>query len=298
MKNFDEFYRKLQISETENAKNIEAKTKKKALIISIIILIIGIIFAIWSSNLLFIIPTLTVCFLVYLRIMKTKERKKYFKNRIINSIVNDFPEYSLKYVSYGRMNEMLYDEGEFEEYDKYSSEDLIVGIMENKYNLTIAEVVTEKKYTDSYGNTNWHVRFIGIVGVVELDKIIPANIKIEKNANFSFLNEKVELDSSEFEKYFDVLSDNKMLTMQILTADTMENLVEVIRKDIFRFQERFPEIKIKGNKVYVRIPTLDLFESKLTKEILDYKNIKEQYELLESTLSILKCIITKLDENI
>ena len=298
MKDFDNFYKKLKINEAENAKNIETKTKKKALIVTIIIFIIGIILSIWSSNPLFIIPTLIICFLAYLKMMKSKKRENYYKERIINSIVNNYPEYSLKYVVHGRMSEMLYDEGNFEDYDKYSSEDLIVGTMENKYNLTIAEVKTEKVEYDSEGNTNWITCFIGIIGVVQLDKTIPGNIKIEKNSTFSFENKKVELDSSEFEKYFDVISDNKMLTMQLLTADTMENLVELIQRDVFKLNGRFPEIKIKENKIYVRISTLNLFEANLAKNMLDYKNVKEQYELLDSTLSILKDITTKLEENI
>ena len=61
---------------------------------------------------------------------------------------------------------------------------------------------------------------------------------------------KIEMDSQEFEKYFDIYGENKIIAMQILTADVMNTMIE------FREQSKIQyELTIKQDQIYIRFHT-------------------------------------------
>ncbi len=59
-----------------------------------------------------------------------------------------------------------------------------------------------------------------------------------QDGKFYLEKNKLNMDSSEFEKYFDVKASNSIIGMQILTSDVMEELVDfkndVLDKSIIR----------------------------------------------------------------
>ena len=55
------------------------------------------------------------------------------------------------------------------------------------------------------------------------------------------------MDSKEFEKYFDIYSENKIVAMQILTSDIMESLIEFYNK----YQLEY-EIVFRNNTIYLK----------------------------------------------
>ena len=63
------------------------------------------------------------------------------------------------------------------------------------------------------------------------------------------------MDSKEFEKYFDVYSNSDIITMEILTHDIMEELVQFYDKYKIKF-----EIVIKNYNIYIRFDTGAVFE--------------------------------------
>ena len=97
------------------------------------------------------------------------------------------------------------------------------------------------------------------------------------------------MDSQEFEKMFDVYTTNKLITMQILTSDIMEMLIE------FRnILGRAFEIVIQQGHIYVRFDTGDIFEPKVFKSSVDKKRLMMCYLVLVIT----KELSQRIDETI
>ena len=85
----------------------------------------------------------------------------------------------------------------------------------------------------------------------------------------------VEMDSSEFEKYFDVYSNSNILSMEILTHDIMEELVNFYVKYKIKF-----EIVIKNNNIYIRFDTGSMFEPNILRKSNDINTLWVYYSIL------------------
>lgn len=297
-KNFDEFYNNLKLRKEQEANELDKKVKKKTYTVIGIILAVGIIISILSSF-LFMVVIGIICLIIYFIMMGTnKDRNIFYKSQIVTEIINDFKEYLLKYYPSQGMEKSIYDEASFNDYDTYNSEDLIVGRINEKYNLKIAEVRTSVTTTDAQGEDHTTVEFWGIFGVVELDKSINTKLQLVRNTTYLIANRnfQINLDSAEFEKYFDVGCNNRMLAMQIFTSDMMQEIVDIYESDVFKLKKRFPEIMIKNNKIYIRISTGNFLDTRVSKDLFDYETIKDEYNLLKSTLTLLEKFTNKLEE--
>ena len=94
---------------------------------------------------------------------------------------------------------------------------------------------------------------------------------------FPFEKMNIKLDSSEFEKFFDVYSSNEIITMQILTADVMELLIDLQKK-----LNNYFEITIKNNHIYIRLNIGNVFDMNLgEKYALDKDDLFEKYKNME-----------------
>ena len=99
------------------------------------------------------------------------------------------------------------------------------------------------------------------------------------------------MDSQEFEKYFDVYGDNKIVVMQLLTSDVMNTMMDFIKQSRIKY-----EITIKSDEMYIRFHTGNMFEPKLFKSPLDYNMLKEYYDIIKFVLNVTK-EINKVIEN-
>lgn len=99
------------------------------------------------------------------------------------------------------------------------------------------------------------------------------------------------MDSSEFEKYFDVSSNNDIIGMQILTHDVMELLLE------YRKYLKCPfDICIYEDIVYIRIHCGTMFEATISSKVLiDREKTEEYYNMLEFIYKLSKEVIKMSD---
>ena len=105
-------------------------------------------------------------------------------------------------------------------------------------------------------------------------------------------NEKLEMDSSEFEKKFNVYTSNQITAMQLLTPDIMEELLSFAQNA----EEDF-DIYIENNNLYLRFHCGTLFEpGSLKKGAIDEKTLKRYYDILEFTNHLSKRIIQIIHE--
>lgn len=97
----------------------------------------------------------------------------------------------------------------------------------------------------------------------------------------------------EFEKYFDVKAANKILAMQILTADIMEELVEFENKTKMKY-----DVYIKNNNIYLRFHSVNLQISAedLKNGVLDKKIINKYFYLMNFTYNLSSKLINTINE--
>ena len=303
MKSFNEIYEEIYRQNHEDLEKLRKDRAKRATII-IAITLIFVAFLIHcavktggNTYKLFGLWALFVSGVMVIVLTANANKGKYtkiFKQKVIEPFIKNIDE-NLNYNPSKGIASVLYRQGEFEAFDRYSSEDAIEGILDGKYQVRMAEVHTEDESTDSDGNTHTYTLFHGIFGNVECAKDIKTNLKIRSDkgilGNIFKGKTKLEMDSTEFEKYFDINAENKIIAMQILTSDVMQMMIE------FREQSKIKyELTIKENQIYIRFHTGAVFEPKMFTHALDYDMLKRYYDIIDFIFKVSR-EINKVIEN-
>lgn len=225
---------------------------------------------------------------------KTRKYNSVYKTKVVEKIIQNFFD-EVDYIPEKSLPSKIYDEGKYDEnYNRYYSDDYVDAKLDNKYDLKMAEVKTvyETTYTDSDGHTHTDrvTRFHGLFIKMKIDKSIKNNLTIKQDGTIR-KKERLEMDSSEFEKYFDVSSNNDIIGMQILTHDVMELLLD------YRKYLKCPfDICIYEDIVYIRIHCGTMFEAKInSKMLIDREKTEEYYNMLEFVYKLSKEVIKMSD---
>lgn len=205
---------------------------------------------------------------------KLKEYNKKYKEIIISQLISNFYD-CLEYFPNNAMPENEYKKLNYEYYDKYKSEDYLEAKINAQYNIKMAEILTEevKETTDEEGNrtTTTESIFHGIFSKITLEKRVIDELRIMRNGQL-FFETKTKMDSTLFEKYFDVKSSDRIVAMQLLTSDIMEDLINIQNKYGILF-----DIVIQNNEVYLRFYTGNMFEPGSFNGNILNKNLIQQY---------------------
>ena len=290
--NFNEFFSNLNVDNNEinlKWKEMSKKKREKSLITVLIILVIDalILYKIRFLAIFSIVPILTIdifIFIISLFIYGEKDVLQFnkdYKDKVINKLLENFVE-ELDYIPLKGMPRNIYDEAKYGgHYNKYHSDDYFEGKI-NGQKIMMADLLVQKETTtrDKDGHTKTEVRtiFNGLFGKLNLDKSINTNLIIKKDYGFEFINKsKLEMDSSEFEKAFDVYCDNNIIGMQLLTSDIQEDILTLYNKYKISFY-----ISIMHNTMYVLFNTGSMFEV--------FSTTQSPNEILEEYFDIMKFI--------
>ena len=312
-KDFENLYNEMENNSQENLLQIWQKAKKEKRIATIIIIIALVICAIAGLKMItanrnenivngmskiVILPIITVITIIITVVLFSRKQAKYnqiFKESIINGLFANFLD-ELDYIPKKQMLRNIYNEGNYKEYyNRYYSDDYAEGKIDGKYDMKIAEVhtVEETTRTDSDGHTHTDrtTKFHGIFAKINIGKSIQSDLIIKQNGIFGGKN-KLEMDSQEFEKYFDVNSDNKIIGMQLLTHDVMDSLIG------FRKLLQKPyDIAIYEDTMYLRVHTGTMFEAKINKDtVIDKKTVEKYYNTLDFIYTLSKQLIKVIEE--
>ena len=191
------------------------------------------------------------------------------------------------------------DSGFISGYDEYCSDNFVTGKVKNGKDFIISEILVKQVLISEDNTRSERILWDGIFGVLDAQKVNTFYMDItpdfkNKFANRVFANVKkalgnkhvVRLENPEFERYFEVCSENQIEARKIITLEFMEKLLEV-RKNV----AKNISIIYVGNKIYFFIQhgvladtrKLLLFgpSEKLVKETSKLiKNISEAVELL------------------
>ena len=317
MKTFDEIYEELQSEDNGEFKEIleegraeTAKKNKIALVLCLIIDAIILKFAFsmriifQAGAIMFLQPLMTMFvadFMIYviLSAIFSKTHKKYvkmYKEIKIKKLMNNFYG-NLEYFPQKQMPKYIYEEPKYiGDYNRYSSDDYMEAVLNDKYSIQMAEVKTEKveRRSNSRGgsSTTTTTIFHGLFAKIIMDKSINGELKILRNGSANFDKKQLRMDSSEFEKYFDVSASDKILGMRLLTADVMEELIAFVNKTNMMF-----DVIIKGNVLYLRFRCGRMFEpSNFKKGHLDQETLRKYFYMLNLTYNLSNKITKTVEE--
>lgn len=282
MKNFNDIYQKIyeENSDIEENRKVYLKQSHQKMLYTIIVLVI-ITFLLAILNLSFFLPFVFIIGIFAIFLSGSSQLKNYtkkYKGRIITSLVNNYDEH-LHFNGELSMPRNIYNAAEFEYYDNFYSNDYIHGKIDGIIPVQLGDVRTETVHTDSDGNTTYTTVFRGLFSVITLPKNLLSTIKIRSDKGMlgKFLSKKdqVEMDSQQFEKYFDVFTTDKILAVRILTSDIMDYMID------FKLQNKVTfELTIKNGSMYLRIHCDDMFEAKMSKSALDFETLHKYYKFL------------------
>lgn len=221
---------------------------------------------------------------------------KCLKKEVTNALYKIITNFDFKPDS--GIYQVLYRQSNFiDKYDGYDVENFMSGKLEDHTNFQICDLILSKIYKDSDGNSHEKALFRGLFGILDLEEIHDFTIRINPDINNKYINHiaagmrkmvgiknNVRLENPEFERYFEVYSDNQIEARKILTIEFMEKLLR-LRKKINK------EITIiyKNGKIFFFVKGGKLINEKLlmkkgicpeTQKYL-YNNIKLLIETME-----------------
>lgn len=294
-KDFEEIYNELYSEcikdlKKENAKVIEHVGK----IVFILFFINILIFIFIAYKTIFIISSVTSIVILIYDYDNSRERyRAKYKHYVISNIVKKYNE-NLSYDPNGSLTSIEYKQSYFDNrFNEFYSEDKVYGKLKNGDRIKASEITTYN--IDEFISTNGIEEiktqtFRGFYGYVELEKNILLEINIMGNKKAQKYNKKrIEIDSSEFEKYYDFTTDNKIKAMEIFTPDLTEKYIDIININKHLF-----EVKIKDDRLYFRYNCGDMFESPLYGGGLDRAYIEYYYNLIACPLEVIERTIDKI----
>lgn len=212
-----------------------------------------------------------------------------FYNEIIFNLIKKYNE-NLSYDHYSGILRSIYDEARMDFYDRYNSEDLITGTILG-HPFWMGDVHTEDRREDSDGDTYYVTSFLGTFAYIDLDKEIISYLCICSNRLKIFNSGTyVSIDNDEFEKKYDVFSDDEILAMRLLTPAVTSKILELEEKTGI-----YSEIKIVKKRVYIRLRTGDNFGLVVGNQNDDAKVLASYIGKIDSIVMIMENFIKELE---
>ena len=277
----------------------------------------GTLFFVMPAIMVAIIFNVLTYVIVYVCVGGSKQHSKFnslYKNKIIQTLIANFYD-NLEYFPNKEMPEYIYEKLDYEDYDTYESDDYFEALIDNKYSIQMAEIKTERivetddynlnnqnryrtpyekqfaRYNVDHSNTRYITEFHGLFSKIVIDKSINSTLEITPNRIISLDSNKLNMDSSEFEKYFDVSASNKIIGMQLLTSDVMQDLVDFKIKTNMQY-----EIKIINNEIYIRFHSGEMFEAENINNSLNKAEIEKYFYMLNFTYNLSKKLIDVINQ--
>ena len=295
---FNEIYEKIVRSCSDKLKEVKLKNNKFVFVVFLVLVILNIII-LCVSNLRGIISlSASISFFVVLFFYITGDGnyKRLYKKYVIEELVKGYNN-RFYYDSETGITRAEYNMAHFEEkYDEYRAEDRIFGTLETGDNFQLSEVTTmkviEKKDSSGTIQKTKKQAFRGLYGIIRLKNNPLINVHIASD-NFwkRYVKNRIEMDSSEFEKYYDCLTRDKIDTMRIFTSDLIEKYIEIVRDNKYGF-----ELKIVDDMIFLRYKTNQVFEPPMFKTGLEREFLKKNYKVIYYPLEIINATIKNMNE--
>lgn len=301
-KKFNEEFEKIYKTVCENSESKLKENRKKInnfLIITFVILVvINVVVYVAVELKATVLVTLSVafCIMLFLIIQGREIYKKNYKNNVIQALVKAYNS-RLYYDQKMGLSKYDYTMSNFDNsFNEFFSEDQIYGTLENGTKIRIAQITTAIVHiTENNDGTTKNDRtetFRGMYGTINLPynmttKIYIANDSITKR----YSEDRIEVDSAEFEKYYDCMASEKVRALRILTSDLIEKFNEIRRNSKFGF-----ELKLEDDKIYFRYKCGEFFEPPTFESGLNKELLKKYYKYIYFPIEIVKTFSNNIEE--
>lgn len=300
-------YRNEVVPKIDDLEKERKKSLLKALLSSTAIIVAGIIIfvvmtAVNADSKLYKIPIFIffLSIIVYGIIQRSFEHK--LKEKVMPIVCKCFPDLRWCFITRERYNyssEMYRTSNLINGFDDISFDDCFYGSYDG-LNFSIEECHATRETRDSKGRKSKQTIFKGAIVTVDMNKNFEGNTIVRPDSFFnnilppSFKLHKTKLEDVEFEKKFDVFTDDDVEARYLLTTAFMERL----NKMQVAFKANKVSASFYAQKLYIALHTnKDLFKlGSLTKTVCDEKQF---FTMFEEILSIVMLIDHfKLNQNI
>ena len=295
---FEQIYNKIYASCKTNLQDIKNKNNKCLLILILIIIVVNFVFYLHPvyKTAIGLSISISVCVLLIVAISANANYRRLYKQYVIEGIIKG---YNQKYYYDAKLGVMKteYLLSNFDRsFDEFYSEDRVYGKLENGENFQMSEVVTHviERTRDDEGNVHEEKTetFRGLYGIIRLKRNTLSEIHIKSNSNFrKYSKDRVEMESYEFEKYYDCMTADKISTMRIFTSDLIEKYLEITK-----YYNNVIEVKISQDRIFFRFKTNNqLFEPQMFTSGLSKDLLKSYYRVIYYPIEIMKATIENIN---
>lgn len=227
----------------------------------------------------------------YLKIKEDSNYSELYKKEVITNFINKiFPNFEyLPYESLENMDNMvkLYESAHFDtgKFNRSSSNDYIYGKHKDT-GISICDLDTFYEYQNEKNETVQEARFSGIFANVKAScykdidiKILNRDKSIKENRNI------VEIDNDEFNNNFVIISNSKIEAFQLITADVIQLLNDILKNNDIKF-----DISISNQNIYFRFYTIPIFEPSMNEPVMKKESFYRYYILLKFILKFSEVI--------
>ncbi len=282
---FEDIYQELYRDNIGGLESMRKQARWRTVIqyaIPLLIFIMG-----FENQSIFMIAFIIFICLIFINSKYIGKYKETYKNEIVANFIKLINN-NLEYKPYSK--ELSYMEDDYKKasfdnrvFNRFHQDDYIEGILNNEVLVKMSDLHIQHHVKSGKHSHTYEV-FQGIFVQTECNKDIGTYIKISKNQLKMFgQQDRVEMDSQEFEKYFDIYSEDKMITMQLLTSDVMATLVDFYTRYNIEY-----EIVIRDNKIYMRFFTGAMFEPKIFGNSMDKELLLKYYCILKFIVDVTK----------
>jgi len=270
-----------------NSFNHEKKSSEKLMVIAIIAIALGIIILLIGNQIpsepLSVIGMIITSIGVITGIVsgaKFAKIKRRFKHEVLSHFFEEAIPGTKYFPEQGLMPVDVYQTEFLKRADRFHSEDLIRGQMDD-VEFVSSDVRLEERHVQhtKNGTRVYYVPyFIGRVFIFTFNKEFDGRLQVLEAgsplSDFKFL--RVKLESIDFNKKFRTFATNELTAFYILTPDIMEALFEVEKRNPGRIGLSF-----QGDHLYIAINNnKDTFEIKMFQKIDDHMMDEFKRDLL------------------
>lgn len=186
----------------------------------------------------------------------------------------------------------IYKEAGYKEHYDISHSRRQMDLVYKGHNIKLMDILLEEETTDQDGNTHTYTVFNGLLLEIEGSYGIGTKMSITKNRDIGVGKNKLEMDSKEFEDFFNVYTDDKVKSMQLLTAEVMERF-----KEMYGFSKNGFDVTFNNGKLYLRLYSSGHMFDYGTEEVIEKEYITKDLQTLYLITAILDNIDYAIEAN-
>ena len=289
---FNDIYNELVAETKDFFVELRKKQVRNFGVAAILAIILSMIIIIFNKQdfILFIPLAVAIVFLGVF--MGNYYYRKQYKEIIVGKLIKKYnPEFTYTQDGGPIVNSDYIQAGFDKNWDSIEKNDGVYGTLEDGSRFRMAQITTYKnvEYLDDAGRRQIkkEQNYKGSFCVITLNKVIKNQIEIMGNTRrLKYAKDKIEVDSENFEKEFDMIAKDRVQALRIFTPDVIETVVSLRERIKVPFR-----VRIEGEKIYIKIDNGDIFEPISYKAELSASAILEYYNTIDIPVTLATTII-------